>query len=173
MPVLFALLLPATVLQGCSVRGNVGRVASQQHDALAVDVYADYLLVGAGIRTRLGEDIQEAGLALEVGYSGRLQGVDFLPVGSPLDNMGVFGHIGVTPLYVGLLDEQLRWGAVSPWIEAGLGWCWETPDTRWCAYVAGDAERSRRFAPFEPEAFVGMKGGLMYVPGDTHSPLTR
>ena len=144
------LALAVLVGQGCFLRGNLGYVLAEQHPAATLNAHVDVGYFGAGVRARVGENIQEAGAALEAGIS--------VPEGDLL----LYAYGGVNVLQAGIIDERFRFGAGSPWIEAGVGYCFVREKGQGlCATVGLDAEATLRFDPFEVEPYVGVTFGVV------------
>jgi hypothetical protein len=128
----------------------VGYVSAERHPATTLNGHVDLGYLGAGVRGRLGKNIQEAGAAIEAGLT--------VPDGDLL----LYAYGGVNVLQAGLVDDRLRFGAGSPWVEAGAGYCFKVERGQGvCATVGIDAEATLRFAPFEVEPYFGVTIGVV------------
>ena len=144
------------LVSGCFARANTGYSWGPEHPAVHVNAHADFMLWGAGVRGRFGQNIQEVALAVE-------GGVPFIgkrPNGNGDFISYVYG--GINAVQFGRLDSHGRIGAGSPWLQFGGGWCNGSRKKGTCTIVGVDAEYSLRFFPFEPEPYIGVSLGVMF-----------
>ena len=122
---------------------------SEQHHAVQLSAHADFIVAGASARAKVGPDIAEAGIGAEVGWSLPEKGEFF------------YGYLGLNFLNVGVIDEQFRIGAGSPYAQIGWGICEDSSNKTATCYTLGlEAEAMVRFAPTEVEPFYGLVFGI-------------
>ena len=159
---LVALVLLALMSQGCTWRGYAGYAASEQHHALQVSAHVDFIVIGGSTRVKVGPNIAEMGVGAEVGWS------------VPDDGEFFYCYGGLNVLNLGVVDEEFRVGAGSPYAQIGWGICEDSSnDTGTCYTLGLDTEAMVRFGPTEVEPFFGVVFGVNLFTAHKHAAPRR